>query len=64
MFHAHKFKEQQRVYVPPVSRKIEVGRASEDMMHTIMFGVTSIMFKCEICGKVKESRLLGDHRKA
>lgn len=60
--HLHTWTEETRVYTEPPSRGFEVDRIAPQLFREIMFGVTSICLRCDACGDVKESLLVGDHR--
>jgi hypothetical protein len=48
-------------YTPP-AEGFSIERASLDLMHDILEGVTHIYLRCEKCGNVKEKRVRGKYK--
>jgi len=63
MWHIHRFTETERVYAPPANPH---GVKSTDRVSQtvkLVLGVTTILSKCCICGKLQTVEVLGDARK-
>jgi hypothetical protein len=66
MWHIHRFTETERVYA-----RSPLGTVSDFSAHglgekldkLVLFGVTTILSKCCICGKLQTVEILGDARK-
>lgn len=62
LFHSHRWTEIQRVSAKRYDAR-EIQRLaesmSESMAQQLLFGVTTIVLKCSICGDVKTVEFLG-----
>lgn len=56
MFHRHEWVEKARTYYPPQSLAV---RCSEYLAERIMAGVTTIMWECSKCHKIRREEMLG-----
>lgn len=65
LFHRHEWIEQQRVYIPPQTRGFEMtGHTPESLVNRCVFGLTTIVDRCVLCGERKTTEVLGDARQA
>ena len=60
MWHIHRFTETERVYAPPVSPHGVQPRDRVSETIKAVFGVTTIISRCCICGKLQTVEVLGD----
>jgi len=58
MLHRHKWIEVERFHAKPLT-KIELEGASAHLLERLLFGVTTIKFKCSKCQKMKFQEVLG-----
>lgn len=59
IFHKHKWVEQERFYVSPNSMLQEVCVPSAKLLKELTFGVTTVLYRCENCNKIKVVEILG-----
>ena len=62
--HAHRWRVKRRVYNPPRTDMVKFwqGSMSEAGVMSVLYGITSLEQKCEICGKTEISWAPGDLR--
>ena len=63
MFHRHAWVETERVFVKPPASIGSFKSADEELAHQVLFGVTTILYKCTKCGQVRTVEVLGDARR-
>jgi len=56
MFHRHNFE----IIAKTFSGKYSLKSCSEYLAERMIFGVTTVLLKCSICGKVIKEEMLGD----
>ena len=57
-FHKHNWKEILRTETPPV--KISKAKGSSDnLLERICFGLTTILWECKECQKIRKEEMLG-----
>jgi hypothetical protein len=60
MFHKHNFQEIERFYAEPLRAEGGGNPISGDGNYKIaLFGQTTILYKCEKCGKTRTETILG-----
>lgn len=62
MFHKHKYKEIERTYAEPTGTDDidEIsGFSAPKLINRMTFGLTTILWECEVCQKTKKEELLG-----
>ena len=59
IWHAHRWVEHARTFVPPVASLPPGFECSEDLFQRLAAGVTTFVFRCERCGKLKVIEMLG-----
>ena len=59
LFHRHQWKEIARTHCGGVAKMKGTGYCSEHLFERMMFGVTTILWECEKCHKIKREELLG-----
>lgn len=63
MFHKHKWVELERFWAPSRENVKIPAWVLEESMTQIFFGVTTILYKCSICPKIKTVEVLGQSLK-
>lgn len=61
-WHTHKFVEHYRVFSGRLN-ELQGLKCSEYMAERMMFGVTTIVARCEVCGKAETIEVFGDATK-
>lgn len=59
LFHKHVWKEVERFYALPQPRTVIKGYGIESLVQKFLLGVTTILYKCEVCNKQKFVEILG-----
>jgi hypothetical protein len=59
MFHRHKWAEIARTYAPPAP-KWKGDNIIEPTLEKLMLGVTTIVWECSVCHKIRKEELLGE----
>ena len=57
IFHSHRWEESERFYAPP-RHPINVKNIDVELMNRLVFGVTTIIYKCH-CGDIRTEEILG-----
>lgn len=55
--HTHQFEIIMKTYAPPNPR-VDV-KNSESLSQEVLFGITTLLFKCLICSELKQEKVLG-----
>lgn len=62
-FHRHSWTEIERIYARPRKITTLIDEAltgmSEDLARQLLFGVTTIVYRCSECGAIKKLEVLG-----
>ena len=60
LFHEHQWEIISKIYAPPVNTILS-GVETNDMetLNRMMFGLTTIIFQCSICQKIRKEEMLG-----
>ena len=61
IFHKHKWKKISRTFAGPVAGEIE-GRGVGRYLEKMAFGVTTILWECEVCQELRKEELLGKEK--
>jgi hypothetical protein len=59
LFHKHVWEEKERFYAEPVRRKFNLTSVFQEELERLLFGVTTIIYKCKNCPEVKRVEILG-----
>lgn len=59
MFHTHIWKEKLRTQTTPMNSIKGLTSVSEYFLERIVLGVTTILWECEVCQKLRKEELLG-----
>jgi len=62
LFHQHKWVEKERFVTPQWRIEKITGGAPEQLTREIIFGITTILYHCSICQKIKTVEILGKSR--
>jgi len=62
MFHTHRFVEQERIYAGRV-KLTGCGDGAVEDIERLLFGITTIISKCDECGTLQTVEVKGDARK-
>jgi len=57
-FHRHKWTIVERSYVKSIPLPTNL-KCSEQMAERMLFGLTSYIYECSACGKIRKEELLG-----
>ena len=56
--HTHQFEIIMKTYAPP-SPKADMINISSGLSEAVVFGITTLLFKCLICSELKQEEVLG-----
>jgi len=61
LFCKHQWKEIARTYAPPKDNttKITATGYATDLAKKMLFGVTTIMWECQVCSEIRKEEMLG-----
>ena len=59
--HKHQWEEIARTYAPPKGNttKISATGSTTGLAEKMLFGVTTIMWECQICSEIRKEEMLG-----
>lgn len=63
LFHKHKWVEKERFYAPPDRSSWDAKRPTQEFLEAIFFGLTTILYECQGCGKLKTVKVIGQSLK-
>ncbi len=59
MFHKHNWIKIETTYAPPVSNMFSVEGNWSETVEKLKFGLTTILWECSICQKIRKVEMLG-----
>lgn len=59
IWHRHSWTEIERMYARPCKIKMSEAAIDEDLLRQMLFGVTTIIYRCSVCGAIKKLEVLG-----
>lgn len=60
LFHKHNWIKIKETYAPPANRKYKAkGFINDNTPEKLAFGVTTILWECSICKKIRKEEMLG-----
>jgi len=62
LFHRHNWIEIERFETPPTEISSVSGGAPERTIRELVFGITTILYRCSICSGIKTVEILGKTR--
>ena len=58
-FHKHKWKEVERFYTQSYDGTRSISGAGQDLLRQVIFGMTTILYRCDKCHEMLSIEILG-----